>query len=197
MTKAEAASSAMPGQQSSAAFARAAGFAGAVAAAAMAFVGTSRYGIAVASDGLAYVSAAEGLLSGRGFVLSDGRPFAGWVPLYPLALAAFGIVGIDVVTAARLFSVLSFAGIAAATALWLHRARVGHAELLFGVTSVVVSVPLLDAWRSSWSELLFILLVLATLAALERHLREGTWGAVVVASFAAGLACLTRYAGVG
>lgn len=170
--------------------------AGAVAVV-LVLVGTSRYGIAVQSDGLAYVSAAESVAEGHGFTLYDGRPLAGWPPLYPAMLAALASLGVSGATAARWLAGLAFGGVVAATTLLARPARLGRWETLFIPASLLLGVTMFDRWRTAMSEPLFMLLVIVCLGALHRHLRTARSGPLALATLAAGLGCLTRYAGLG
>lgn len=168
------------------------GFAGA----ALALMGTERFGVGSGSDALAYISAAEGLLAGRGFVLFNGQPYLGWPPLYPLAISALAAAGTDAAHAARLLNAGLFGLIVSITVLWAGRLGLPRPAVAWAGVAVLVGVPMFDLWRLAHSELLFILLVLAFAWLLARWQATGTLLHLGMASVAAGAACLTRYAGV-
>jgi hypothetical protein len=169
----------------------------AVLALAFVYVGTSRYGINIQSDAVAFVSAAQGLLEGRGFTLYNGESLAGWPPLYPLLLALLGSTGLEMAETARLVIALSFAGTVVLAGVLLRRARVGKLELGFGLLSILLAPVMIQRWQWALSELPFFVFELLCLFSTQRFLvlHEKRW--LLAASVAGGLSCLTRYAGVG
>ncbi len=66
-------------------------------------VGTASYGPGMSSDSVFYLSCARNLVEGQGFMSHIGV-FTRWPPLFPLSLAFFGWLGIDVVDASRFFN---------------------------------------------------------------------------------------------
>jgi len=165
-------------------------------ATALALVGTSRYGIGNSSDALAYISAAEGLRAGRGFTLFSGEPYIGWPPLYPALIAMLASVGMSAEAAARLLNAVLFGIVVSVSVLWSRKLGLSRGAAAWVGTAVTVGVPLFDLWRLAHSELLFIALVLAFAWLFSVWRRSGELGTLMLASAAAGLACLTRYAGV-
>jgi hypothetical protein len=63
--------------------------------------GTGKYGIGVSPDSVGYISTAQSLLNRTGFHLFNGEPFVQWPPLYPLLLAALGLLGINPLVGAK------------------------------------------------------------------------------------------------
>ena len=49
------------------------------------------YGVGLSADWAAYLSAAQSLSAGEGFVQIHGWPYLHWPPLYPMLLAAAGL----------------------------------------------------------------------------------------------------------
>jgi 4-amino-4-deoxy-L-arabinose transferase-like glycosyltransferase len=151
-------------------------------------------------DSYYYVSGARGLLNGQGFVrpAADGsfRPITHFPPLYSLLLAAASGIGGEILPTARVVHAVLF-GLNVALAGWLvwrgtrslWLAAIG--ALFIGVSPAMVSVH-------SWllSEALFLCLTLSSVACLISYLERGGRIALVGAGLAAGLAVLTRYAGV-
>jgi 4-amino-4-deoxy-L-arabinose transferase-like glycosyltransferase len=170
-----------------------------VAAALLLLVATP-WGLGLGGDSYYYVSGARSLLAGQGFArpVADGsfRPITHFPPLYSLLLAGLGVIGGDIVPDARVLQVVLF-GLNAALAGWLvwraTRARwLGAAGALFiGLSPAMLSVH-------SWllSEALFLFLTLAGAACLAVYIEGDRRVALVGAGLAAGLAVLTRYAGI-
>ena len=67
---------------------------------------------------------------------------------------------------------------------------------LLGVIAILVSKPLWLVATYAWSESIFALAVFASLVALERFTNEGRQRVLYLAAIFAGLALLTRHAGV-
>jgi hypothetical protein len=170
-----------------------------IAAAMLLLVATPR-GLGMGGDSYYYVSGARGLLAGQGFArpAADGsfRPITHFPPLYSLLLAVIGGMGADMLPGARVANVVLF-GLNAALAGWLvwrgtRTLWLGAAGALFlGLSPAMLSVH-------SWllSEALFLFLTLASVACLVAYIQGDRRLALVVAGLAAGLAVLTRYAGI-
>jgi 4-amino-4-deoxy-L-arabinose transferase-like glycosyltransferase len=155
-----------------------------------------RHGIALSTDSIGYLSVAQNLTAGHGFVNYDGRPFVDQPPLYPLLLAALGLLGIAPAGAACGINVTAFALIVCAAARWLLRHVPSVLMAVIGTAAVLLSAPLLFVSRFAWTETLFILWVLLALSQVERSLREGKRSALLLAAGFSALAVLTRYSGV-
>jgi len=161
----------------------------------MVMVGTRLYGPAVTPDSLAYVSAARGLLSGRGMLLAHGRPFTMWAPLYAWILAAFGLTGADPYEISRVLNASCFAGIVTIPALWVLRES-RHPVLALFTTLIALSYTTMARSAHALSEPLFIVLVLLTLWRMRTFVTKPSTTSLIVAGLLAGAACLTRYIGV-
>lgn len=187
--------------------------------------------LAMTPDSLQYLSAAQNIAAGRGTVTSVTaletptafEPFSAWPPLYPLLLAA-GVWqnshatvssaplpwarGINLLAALLTFLPLAF------LARWLLGTRWAVGVLLFYATFR----PALEAVSFVWSEALFTLLVMGSLALLVRgielhwrrpgertnesskqageSLSDPSLLYFLAAGCLAGLAGLTRYVGI-
>jgi len=170
-----------------------------LAAAAVVLIATP-WGLGQGGDSYYYVSGARSITAGEGFArpAADGtvRPITHFPPLYSLVLAGAGAAGLDVMSAGRAFHAVLFGanGLLLGWLVWrgtrsLWLAAAG--SLLFSTSPAMISVH-------SWllSEALFLFLVLASAAWMAQALETGRRPALIAAGIAAGLAALTRYAGL-
>ena len=162
--------------------------------AALVLVGTWRFGPGMIEDGVSYVAAARGLISGDGFVEYDGTPLLYWPPLYPAVLAT-GLGQIDPVAVVPWVNAGVFALVILVGGLWLRSHVASRPLFVLGVLALVSSVPLLRLSVMTLSGPLFSLLVLLSLWFLERFLDRKMTGWLLVSAGFAALACLTRYVG--
>ena len=183
---------AISGVARSSAFLAAAGAAGA----ALVLLRGAGYGVALDVDSAAYISTARRLLEGAGFLKWDDVPYIDSPPLLPLALALPGLFGLDAVEAARYVNAAAFGATAAAAGAWLRTRLRSDGILLWAVCACALSPPLARAAAGADSEPLFVLFVVLSLFALDRHLDDGRARLLAAAAACAALACLTRYVGV-
>jgi len=157
---------------------------------------TSPYGVGVSSDSVSYISAAEHLLAGEGYLDFDRRPYVHWPPLYPTLLALLGLAGIKPVDGARYVNAISFGLIVfGCGALFLRRIR---AKLLVvaGAVMVLMCSTLLLVSVHAWTEPLFIFLTILFVFSVARFLREQKLWALILAGIFSALCCLQKYVGV-
>jgi hypothetical protein len=161
----------------------------------------TRQGPGVSPDSVSYIAAARNLLEGRGFVHEDGPghfvPITNWPPLYSVALALPGLVGVDPLPGARAVDAVLFV----LTLLLVGRAvyrRSGRSLVpaLFAMLALGSVCTMLRIHVMAWSESLFVSLTVFGLLALAHHLERPSWGWLTVASLAAGAAFITRYPGI-
>lgn len=159
-------------------------------------VGTSRYGVGLVTDSAFYLSTAESLLAGQGYWTFQGHAFLRFAPFYPTLLALTGLAGHDLFAIARWMDVLCFGLLNLVVASWLFaRLRSGVIALAVSV-SILCSVPLQSVFYSALSEPLFILFTTVSLLDLDAFLRTERDLTLSRAALFAGLAWLTRYAGI-
>jgi hypothetical protein len=158
------------------------------------------YGVGTSPDSAVYLGTAAQLLQGQGLTVPFGNPpgqmLSHYPPLYPLALALFGLANPDLAQSARLLQAGLFA---ANTILWalILYVLLPRRHWLAGIlVTVLVAAPALLVLHSmAWSEGLFLLLGFAgLLLAWQAAQRGGIVGWVAAGDFFA-LAFLTRYAG--
>jgi len=164
----------------------------------IAWIATSTYGAGVGTDGVIYLSTADSLMDGKGFVYFETNPYIRWPPLYPLTIALLSrLTGVDVFIAAWSLNVILLGAI-----VWLGGALLFGCfqdELIWaylGSLITAMSVSLLSLSATVGSDPLFIALILAFLLASNRYVAsQSTWGLVGM-SIAACLACLQRLPGI-
>jgi 4-amino-4-deoxy-L-arabinose transferase-like glycosyltransferase len=159
------------------------------------------WGVGVEYDSVFYWSAAENLLAGRGLGRLDGGgdliPLTHFPPLYPLTLAALsGASGTSVAEAARLISAALFG----LNVFLLGRAVLAlvHSKwLALGAALTGLLAPtLLERHLWALSEPLYFTWLLGSLFCLVRSIDEPGRRWLLAAAVTAGLAALTRYAGL-
>lgn len=156
---------------------------------------TWEFGIGLSPDSVAYVSMARGLATGHD-ALSGEHLQSSWPPLFTLLISAPGVAGIDPIAVGAFLNPLILVCICLVAGLWLYR-RTDSGFIGIVVTAALAfSIPLTRASSFVWTEPLFVLLTVCSLALLDRHLRDDSIMALVFAAMLAALACLTRYAGV-
>jgi len=156
-------------------------------------------------DGFVYISMAQNIEQGRGFVANFAEPFEP-APTKPVTLFAPGYSiltallvggGVSPVQAARLVSVFSFAGLTAAT-YWLTLTLAARpAALVAGLTTLLL-MPLVRTASFALSEAAFMLFSILSLAGLLQYLktaeRSRRW--LIFAAVLLGMATATRYLGI-
>lgn len=147
-------------------------------------------------DSACYISIAENISKGNGFVIYDLQPVAAWPPLYPLLLTPGSLTSLDIEIWARLLNALLFGLIVFLTARWLYYKVSNFWLASVGVVAVLFAVPLIHIAKHAWSETLFLLFVLLFLMRLEKSFPKHTVRDAIVLGLLTTLAVLTRYIGV-
>ena len=158
------------------------------------------WGVEVSHDGVLYLAAAEGLLTGRGISWISGegaiKPLTHFPPLYPSLLAAIGFTGLDIVFAARMLAA-ALIGINVFLTGWIvARATRSEGWSLFAALLVLTSPVLLRQHLRAMSEAPFMAFSLLWLMSLGAYLRRPSHRRLLVACAAVSGALLTRYIGV-
>ena len=167
----------------------------AVLAAALALAREITWGPGLSGDSLWYVTTARKLAEGEGFVNGRGLTYSGWPPLYPLALAAAGLCGVDPLAAAGPLNAVFFGLTVFLAGRWLRRRLESRLPAVWAACALAVSVPLVDA--ASWvlSESLFLLATLLALTRADDFLRAGKTRSLAAAAVFGALAWQARYIG--
>lgn len=113
---------------------------------------TAHRGPALSPDSAVYLSVADALAQGRGFVQFDDAPYTRWPPLLPLLLAPAVALGIPPERAAQGLNLLAFAAILGLSASWLVRHVTSTVTRVLALLLLVTSATLLEAGVFVWSE---------------------------------------------
>ena len=154
------------------------------------------YGVMLSEDSPTYISVARNLLEGEGLINLYGDFYTTSPPLFPLVIAALGLVGIDVVTAAAYVNAVAFGLTVLTATMWLRSRIESRLLVLWGGCAVVLSVLVAESAAAAMTDALFILFVVLSLVALDWFLETRKWSTLVLAAVWTALACSTRYIGV-
>lgn len=158
---------------------------------------THHSGIGVSPDSVVYTSAARNLYHHGQLEAYNHMPLVDFPVLYPLFLTlSMYISRIDPVIAGSAINGLLFGiviYICGHIMKQIIRSRLSKWTLLCGL---LISPALLDVYTMLWSETLFIVLTLVFFLLIARYFQHPTLTSVLLMAVCAGLACLTRYAGI-
>lgn len=160
---------------------------------------TSVSGIGINNDSVEYLTIAYNLGAGEGLAGIDQPKFARWPPFFPLLLAAGGSLGMELADAGRYLNALAYGLTIAVAGFWLRR-HLASRVLIGAALAGLMAFPALSEYASYlMTEPLFVLLTLLALVQMSawvtRH-GENARGLLWGAAACAGLAAVTRYAGV-
>lgn len=164
-----------------------------VLGAALVLLRQADYGVGLTWDSASYLSAARSLVAGDGLVIWNGSRYAA-VPLFPYLLAAAELFGIDAAAAARYLNAAAFGLTVFTVAVWLQR----HVSVLLAVwagCACALLPALVSAAAYAWTDTVFVLCAVVSLALLDRFLGRPATTTLLLAAAAAAAACLTRYVG--
>ena len=153
------------------------------------------FGPGLTPDSSTYVSVARSLVDGEGFVAFYGD-LQLFPPLFPLVLAVGGVFGVDAIAAAAWVNAGAFGGAVWLVGGWLHRREAPALLSIGAAAAAALSLPMARVVAYVWSESAFVFLVVSSLSLLDRHVRNGGRGALLLAAICAALCCLTRYVGL-
>jgi len=173
---------------------RAARIAAPLVAAALVLLATAKRGPALSPDSAVYLSVADHLAQGLGFVQFDGAPYVRWAPLYPLLLSLGPRLGVAAMAVARLLQPFALAGSVALCGAWLARHVAGAGWRIAALALVALSTIGIESAAFVWTESFDLLFTLGCLIALDRWAQTGRRRLLLAATACAALACLTRYA---
>lgn len=165
---------------------------------AFAFIVTLRYGAGLATDGARYLSTAENLINGRGFVEYLGVPLTQFPPLYSLTVAVIAAVTrADVFFAAQYLNILTFG-----LTIWLAGR---YFQKLFpdnffyayiGGGIFAASVSLLRMASNILSDLMFLALTIAFLMIATNFIEQPSRRNWLALGLICAVSPLLRYAGL-
>ena len=159
-------------------------------------VRTATYGPSVHIDPVLFLSTALNFLAGEGWRDFTGQPLTGWPPLFPLLLAAFGWVGIDLLEAGRWINAAAFGLTILAAGCWLRSNLRSQWLVLATTASIAAFLPLNHEAALCRTDPLFVLFALLALMQLASFLNRRTNASLWSAAVCTALAAITRYPGV-
>ncbi|PWH12935.1 MAG: hypothetical protein DDG60_11410 [Anaerolineae bacterium] len=159
---------------------------------------TSIYGAGVSGDSIFYLSTAENLLSGRGFVDNSGEPFVSFPPLLVLTIAGLSwLFRADVFVVAWVMNLVLLGVNTALSAGWLYRTfSTKPLYFLLGSLFVALSVSNLRMHTAVLSDPLYLALTLLFFFAAERYVQAPTVKSFFALLLLCTLAPLLRFSGL-
>lgn len=159
-------------------------------------VSTSRYGVGISSDSIAYISIAKNILSGKGYLIYGGRPYLFGPPLFPTLLASFSLGIFEPFFIARYINAISFGLIILFSGFWLRKNIKSISLVILGSVAILLSIPLIKVSAFAWTEPVFILFSLLFLFEMSNFLKNSKFRSLFLSAIFVSSACSTRYIGV-
>jgi hypothetical protein len=155
-------------------------------------------GIGISPDSVTYISAARNFMAGKGLLEFDNVPMVDFPAFYPIFLATISSISkIDPVAFGPLLNGLMFALLLLLSGSMMNKFYYPSRWYKVIILSFLVISPcLLEVYSMMWSETLFILLVMIFIDVFRIYLDRENLPLLVLVAILAGLACVTRYAGV-
>jgi hypothetical protein len=161
---------------------------------------TTPWGTGTGWDQAMYIGSARNLLAGQGLTLAWsldlGKPLSHFPPLFPSVLAVLGQGGWDPWDSARYLNAVLRGVDLLVVALMAAAAGGSRWSALIAAFLMFTSVHMEFVHGSAWSDPLFLVLVLVSLALTVRYLAHGHTMVLVGAAATVACAILTRYAGL-
>ena len=153
-------------------------------------------GVGATPDTGHYLATADNVLAGRGFVRMGPEIMASWPPLFPALLALVGLVGLDMLVAARLINVVALACTAAIAVYWVATVTRSIAFGLAAGVAIAVGPPLVYSGTLALTDAPFVILKILSLWLTASWVDSQRRGTLAAAIACIALACLMRYNGV-
>ena len=159
---------------------------------------TKHSGIGLSPDSIIYLSVARNFKTGHGLIQFDHVPLADFPVLYPIFLGIISIVvNSDPLTFAPVLNGFMFAILIYLAGSIMNEFRIfSRWYKLIVLSAIVMSPALLEVYPMLWSETLFILLLLVFFIAARSYFLHPKKSVLISLALIAGLASITRYAGV-
>ncbi len=149
------------------------------------------WGAALSDDSYFYIKPARDMLAGQPYHLSPH-----YAPALPYLLTAIGWTGVDPQIGIRYLNAFCFGLNIFLAGYLVYRISGRRGAGLLAAGLVLLAQPMIEVHAWAMSEALFISLVLGCFCALHTHFEKGGWRWLLTAALLAGLAALTRYAGL-
>lgn len=154
------------------------------------------YGPGLLWDSINYLAVARNLLAGEGFVNFDGTPYTVWPPLYPLLLAASGLVGgADPLRVAGLLGASCFGLTVFVVGRYLGPRLESPLLRVWTPAVLALSLPLADLSRYALAGPVFVLFLTLALVATDSYLAAPRPSRLLGAALWTALAWQARYIG--
>ncbi|RYZ86454.1 MAG: hypothetical protein EOO68_28900 [Moraxellaceae bacterium] len=161
------------------------------------YVFTKYSGIGVSPDSIMYASTAESIFKHGNLITFNGKPMVFFPVFFPAFLSAVFIFCADVITAAPVVNGLLLAAVIFLCGWMMDKFQSPYRVYKWLILAAIVLSPaLLEIYTYLWSETLFVLTILVFIWAFRQYLLHHTIKTLLIAALAAGVCCLTRYAGI-
>jgi hypothetical protein len=152
------------------------------------------------SDSTGYIVSARNLLAGRGLGYSapsgDFIPYTLHPPFYPLALSAMGLIGFDLLAAARWLNIILFGATIFLAGAFTY-AQFRSSWLAISLSAALLTIPtLVDVSSGAMSELLFLFTSTLGISILILYVGQRKRYQLILSAISIAFAFLTRYPGV-
>jgi hypothetical protein len=158
---------------------------------------TAKYGPAISSDSIHYMTAAWNLAQHGVLSTYTGHPLVSYAPFLSWMYALLGMAGLSMETAARLVNAASYAAVILIVGNFVTSLPIpNNAVFTYSVLTSLLSVSLTGMSPVAMSEVLFIALVFAAFWNAYRFVQTGKSWHYYCMCAASAAAALTRYIGV-
>lgn len=157
-------------------------------------------GMGLVNDSVGYIGGARNILAGNGYSRLTGDysvvPVTNYPPMFSIALAALGVLGLDAIPAAWWLNTLLF-GVNVILTGWVVY-RMTSAALFSWLAALIfgVSAPIFQTHSFAMTEPLYLFLSYVLLLLLIAYLHKPVWVWLALGGIVAGMAFLTRYVAV-
>jgi hypothetical protein len=158
--------------------------------------GTSKYGIGVQPDSVAYISTARNLVNGKGFILYNGQFYVHWPPLFPIILAIISFFNIDPLNSVRIVNAIVFGLIIFFSGYLFLSYFKSKLFAFIGILAILLSPQLLKVSGMALSEPVYILLSILFCLIFPTCLTKKGIPPFIFSILIASLACLQRTLGI-
>ena len=163
----------------------------------LALLATWKYGAGVAGDSIHYLSVAESLIQGRGFIDSNGGPLIFFPPLFPILIAGLAwVFRVDVFVAGWILNVL-LSGLNMFLSGFFMRRVFQARPVYFYISSLIIllSTSFLAMHASILSDPLSLTFTLLFFMAAEHYIQKPAWRPFLGMFILAVVAPLLRFSG--
>ncbi len=161
------------------------------------FMATASWGLGGGSDTANYISGAQNILKGNGYVSYGSlTPITQWPPLFPVSLAMIGLFGIAPMDAAHMLHTVLFGANIFMVGIIVKKVTGSLPLALLGAWFMLTSTAMLQTHGMAMSEPWFILIGFSGFFLLLRYLDNGPRRFFFYSAALLGLSCLDRYVGV-